>query len=101
MAFRLKYNPGFQNDEQLVHSFVVRQGYLDLIVEALQENNGPSNKHVLVVGPRGSGKTTLVRRVVAEVHLNPGLNSAWYPIVFAEESYQVSTPGEFWLISRL
>ena len=56
-----------------------------------------SNRHVLVVGPRGLGKTTLVRTVAATVRLDDQLHAAWYPVVFGEESYGISSAGEFWL----
>jgi len=92
----LKYNPGFADDEDLIRLFVVRRQCLDFILRTIDENNGPSNQHVLVVGPRGSGKTTLVRRVASELRTNLKY-SGWFPVIFAEESYEVSTPGEFWL----
>lgn len=92
-----KNNPGFGNDEVLIRSFVVRERYLDLILEVLQENTSDANQHLLVIGPRGAGKTMLVRRVAAEVRTNTALADGWYPIVFAEESYRVMSPGEFWL----
>jgi Cdc6-like AAA superfamily ATPase len=92
-----KYNPGFSSDAELIESFVVRKPYLDLILENLRENTGSANQHVLVVGARGTGKTMLVRRVTAEVRTDPKLNAQWYPLVFAEESYQVTSVGEFWL----
>jgi len=94
---QLKYNPGIHGDEELIESFVVRHQALDLVLETLRENTGNSNQHLLIVGPRGSGKTTLVRRVAAEVRRDPTLDALWYPLVFAEESYMVSSPGEFWL----
>jgi len=96
----LKYNPGFADDEDLIRLFVVRQQCLDFILRTIDENNGPSNQHVLVVGPRGSGKTTLVRRVASELRTNLKY-SGWFPVIFAEESYEVSTPGEFWLEALL
>ena len=43
------------------------------------------------------GKTTLVRRVAAEVKRDPVLAAHWYPIIYPEESYLPSTAGEFWL----
>jgi tetratricopeptide (TPR) repeat protein len=92
-----KYNPGFSSDADLIESFVVRKPYLDLILENLRENTGSANQHVLVVGARGTGKTMLVRRVAAEVRTDPQLDSQWYPLVFAEESYQITSVGEFWL----
>ncbi|WP_299410228.1 tetratricopeptide repeat protein [Acaryochloris sp. IP29b_bin.148] len=92
-----KHNPGFGSDSTLIRAFVVREKYLDLILEVLQENTGSTNQHLLVIGPRGAGKTMLVRRVAAEVRTNTALVDEWYPIVFAEESYHVMSPGEFWL----
>lgn len=92
-----KYNPGFLTDQELVDSFCVRTGEFALLVEALRESTGNSNPHAIVIGPRGSGKTTLLLRVVAEVRRDPALQAAWFPVVFPEESYGISTFGEFWL----
>ena len=50
-----------------------------------------------MIGPRGSGKTSLLLRVVAEVGRDAALASRFFPVVFAEESYEVATAGEFWL----
>jgi len=93
----VKYNPAFLPKEELIRSFVVRHAELDLIVQVLRENVTASNQHVLVIGPRGIGKTMLVLRVVEEVRKDKDLNERWHPVVFSEESYQVTTPGEFWL----
>ncbi len=98
-----KYNPGFLTDDELVASFCVRTNEFDSIIEVLRECTGRSNPHQLVIGPRGSGKTTLLLRVAVEIRRDPELSTAFYPIVFAEESYEVATTGEFWLecLSRL
>ncbi|NIM12356.1 MAG: AAA family ATPase [Candidatus Aminicenantes bacterium] len=93
----MKNNPAFLSQEELIQSFVVRQEDLDLIVETVKENNGNSNQHVLIIGPRGMGKTMLVLRAMAYIDNNKQLNSQWYPIVFSEESYEVFTAAEFWL----
>ena len=98
MAISTKsHNPGFLTDDELRAMFCVRTGELESLIETLRENTGESNQHVVVVGPRGSGKTTLLLRVALEVRSDPELSSRLYPIVFAEESYSVSTCGEFWL----
>ncbi len=94
---KIKHNPGILTDEELIRSFVVRQHHLELILETIRENTGSANQHLLIVGPRGSGKTTLVRRVAAEIRSTPELDQQFYPLVFAEESYQVCSAGEFWL----
>ena len=68
MAKRIpKYNPAFLTGDELVEAFVVRHAELGLIVEVVRENVGESNQHVLVIGPRGIGKTMLVLRVAEEV----------------------------------
>lgn len=93
----MRYNPGFLTEDQLVESFVVRREHLSLLIDAVRGNDGSSNQHVLIIGARGSGKTTLVRRLAAEIHRAPDLAEKWYPIVFGEESYEIFTAGEFWL----
>ena len=97
----MKYNPAFLKPEELVNSFVVRHGELDTIIRIIKENTTKSNQHVLVVGPRGIGKTTLLLRAAEEVRRTKDLNDKWYPLVFSEESYSVVTCGEFWLESLL
>ncbi|WP_428098156.1 tetratricopeptide repeat protein [Candidatus Rariloculus sp.] len=98
-----KYNPGFLTDDDLANSFCVRTNEFDSIIEVLRECTGRSNPHQLVIGPRGSGKTSLLLRVAIEVRRDAELSSCFFPIVFAEESYEVATAGEFWLecLSRL
>ena len=98
-----KYNPGFLADDELVASFCVRTSEFESIVETLRECTASANTHQIVIGPRGSGKTSLLLRVAAEMRRDSGLSSAFFPVVFAEESYEISTAGEFWLecLSRL
>ena len=102
MAAR-KYNPGFLSDEEIVASFCVRTSEFESIVEMLRGCRESSNPHQIVIGPRGSGKTSLLLRIAAEIRRDALLSSHFFPVVFAEESYEVSTAGEFWLecLSRL
>lgn len=92
-----KFNPGFLSEEELVASFCVRTHEFESIVETLRGCTGNSNQHQIVIGPRGSGKTTLLLRVAAEIARDAELSERLFPIRFAEESYEVSTAGEFWL----
>ena len=98
-----KYNPGFLSDDELVDSFCVRMGEFESIVDMLRECTGSANPHQIAIGPRGSGKTSLLLRVAVEVSRDAELRSGFFPIVFAEESYEIATAGEFWLecLSRL
>ena len=98
-----KYNPGFLSDDALVESFCVRTAEFDSAIEMLRECDGGANSHRLLIGPRGSGKTSLLLRIAAEIRRDDNLSHRFYPVVFAEESYEVSSAGEFWLecLSRL
>ena len=97
MALNIKkYNPGFLTDDELISSFCVRIGEFESIIETLHDTGTSSNAHTVVIGPRGSGKTHLLLRIAAEVRREEAL-AGLFPIVFAEESYEVATTGEFWL----
>ncbi len=92
-----KYNPGFLSDDELVALFCVRTGEFASLVEILRECDGNANTHQIVIGSRGSGKTSLLLRVAVEAKRDAELSSRFFPVVFAEESYEVATAGEFWL----
>jgi tetratricopeptide (TPR) repeat protein len=92
-----KFNPGFLTEDELVASFCVRTHEFKSIVETLRGCTGNSSQHQIVIGPRGSGKTTLLLRVAAEIGRDAELSQRFLPVPFAEESYEVSTGGEFWL----
>ena len=102
-AITRKYNPNFLSCDDHVATFCVRRVECESLIEALGECSGSANTHQIVIGPRGSGKTSLLLRVEAEVLRDADLSTRFFPIVFAEESYEVSTTGEFWLecLSRL
>ncbi len=94
-----KFNPGvFQSDDDLVRQFVVRQHELQAVLEVLRENIGaPACQHLLVVAPRGRGKTMLLARVAAELRAHAAYSERLMPVRFMEESHEVSCIGDFWL----
>ena len=90
-----KFNPAFQSDDEAVSNFIVRQPELAETLTILRgETAAP---RVILVAPRGAGKTTLCRRVLAEIRTDETLHALWQPIFLGEESYTVTTPGEFFL----
>ena len=94
-----KFNPGtFQSDDDVVRQFVVRQRELDLVLEVIRSNtDSPSCQHVLIVAPRGRGKTMLLARVGAELRTNNALSERLFPVRFMEESQEIVTLADFWL----
>ena len=94
-----KFNPGtLQSDDEIRAQFVVRQHELDIVLEVLRGNiESPSCQHVLIVAPRGRGKTMLLARVAAELRTDTALSECLLPVQFMEESQEVFTLADFWL----
>ena len=94
-----KFNPGtFQSDEEVIEQFVVREHELDIVLEVLRGNiDSPSCQHVLVVAPRGRGKTMLLARVAAELNTDDELSELLLPVRFMEESHEIFNLADFWL----
>ena len=94
-----KFNPGtFQSDEEVIQQFVVRRRELDTVLEVLRGNvDSASCQHVLVVGPRGRGKTMLLVRTAAELRTDQQLAKCLFPVRFMEESQEIFNVADFWL----
>jgi len=91
------YNPALLKKEDLIRGFVARQPLLKRLLEDLRrEQPGATPQHQLIIGQRGLGKTTILRRLGFAVEDDPGL-SAWMPLVFPEEQYNVAGLADFWL----
>lgn len=93
----IKHNPLFMSDDELEEAFVVRTAELQILADLVRANKGEVNQHTLVIGPRGMGKTLLMRRLALLVRSEKELNDSWYPIVAPEEIYDAGTEGEIWL----
>ncbi len=92
-----KFNPGiFQSDQEVIDQFVARKNELRVVLETLRENtNSPSCQHILVVAPRGQGKSMLLARVAAELHVNNQF-AELLPVRFMEESHEIFDMADFW-----
>ena len=96
-----KFNPGtLQSDDEVVRQFVVRHRELDLVLDVLRGNlDSSSCQHLLIVAPRGRGKTMLLARVGAELRTNADLAECLLPVRFMEESQEIFTMADFWIES--
>ena len=94
-----KFNPGmFQSDQKVVDQFVVRNRELDTVLEILHGNiESPSCQHVLIVAPRGRGKTMLLARAAAELRTKDKFSRFLLPVRFMEESHEIFDVADFWL----
>ena len=96
-----KFNPGtLQSAEEVIRQFVVRKPKLGIVLEVLRGNiDSPSCQHVLLVAPRGRGKSMLLARVAAELRSNREFSERLLPVRFMEESQEIFDLTDFWLES--
>ena len=94
-----KFNPGMlQSDRTITEQFVVRNRELRTVLEVLGGNlDSPSCQHVLIVAPRGRGKTMLLARVAAELRTNRSFSEHAFPVRFMEENQEIFGLADFWL----
>jgi Flp pilus assembly protein TadD/DNA-binding Lrp family transcriptional regulator len=93
----VKYNPHLWSDAELRSIFVVRTRELAELLQAVREvapHKPP--RHLLIVGHRGMGKSTLLRRLALAIADEAALNQQWIALSFPEEQYTVSTLAELW-----
>src|SRR5215510_5295822 len=91
------YNPALLNKEDLIAQFVARRPLLDHLVGELRRSGKTGNRHHLIIGSRGSGKTMLLRRLRYAIEDDAELSSRWVPLVFPEEQYNVSRLSDLWV----
>jgi tetratricopeptide (TPR) repeat protein len=88
------YNPQRQSHEVTKKLFAVRQKQFNLLFEKIwQEEDNSIPQHYLIVGHRGMGKTTILKRMQVEFYKHKN----FIPLLFPEEQYNVKDLAEFWL----
>ena len=98
MIRRRLYNPAQLTPDELKASFVAREDTLAEMLRLLAEQTpGRPCQHMMLIGPRGMGKTTLGLRFLHAVTETPTLAAAWQPVPFYEESYEIGDLADFWL----
>ena len=88
------YNPLSLSKGEALAQFHARQAAYESLMKLLREER-PS--HVLIIGTRGMGKTTLLQRVHYGVEDDPELNRRYLVLAFPEEQYNVNRLHRFLL----
>jgi Flp pilus assembly protein TadD len=88
------YNPQSLTRGEAIAQFHARRAAYDSLLDLLREER-PS--HVLIIGTRGMGKTTLLQRVHYGVEEDLELNRRYLVLAFPEEQYNVNRLHHFLL----
>jgi Flp pilus assembly protein TadD len=88
------YNPQSLSKTEALAQFHAREAAYGSLMDLLREER-PS--HVLIIGTRGMGKTTLLQRVRYGVEDDAELNSRYLVLAFPEEQYNVNRLHHFLL----
>ncbi|WP_179413719.1 tetratricopeptide repeat protein [Mucilaginibacter sp. E4BP6] len=93
------FNAHTKNDEDVVNTFIARKPLLKSLEDSIDKERGNTvPKHLMIIGSRGMGKSTLLRRL--EISIRKGdLNKRFIPILFPEEQYNIDRLSKFWLNS--
>jgi DNA-binding MarR family transcriptional regulator len=92
------YNPGEKRKDDLIAEFVIRlREFENIFADIKSSKMEHSEQPYLIVGQRGSGKTTLIHRLRYAIEDDPELNPWLIPIAFNEEQYNITELGDLWL----
>jgi tetratricopeptide (TPR) repeat protein len=87
-----KYMTEQMPEEELLATFAARQHTLDFLVEALRQQIAAKTlSSYLVTGPRGAGKSMLLRMLRLRIQDDVELRRAWLPVAFPEEQFNVAS----------
>jgi len=83
-----KFNPNQSTPETIKGTFTGRKQILETILDNIADNvSRTHNQHILLTGPRGIGKTHLLRMISIKVEENISLSKKWLVLQLAEEEY--------------
>ncbi len=91
------YNPAILDDDDFLAGYVARGELTERLLARLREiAPGGLAAHHLILGQRGMGKTSLLRRLALGIENDPDLSRVLLPLSFREEQYNVHNLHTFW-----
>ncbi len=97
MAETTLYNPASLREDDLIANFVVRTRTFEKIFKDISSSTMQyPEKHYLIQGQRGMGKTTLLLRLKYEIERTETLNNWLIPVFFNEETYDINNLASLW-----
>ncbi len=91
------YNPAILSDEDFLAGFVARRELAEKLISRLREVTLDNvAQHRLIIGQRGMGKTSMLRRISLGIREDPELSKVLLPLTFREEQYNVHNLHVFW-----
>ena len=93
----LLYNPDQMPESEVKATFIAREKLVDdLIALVKSQPDGAGTQHVVIIAPRGMGKTTVLLMIKFAIK-DRGLADSWLAVKFPEESYGIYDLADFWL----
>src|SRR5215212_10920213 len=93
----LLYNPDSMLEEEIKKTFVARHDVITELVSLIKHQpDGAGVQHVVIIAPRGMGKTTVLLMLQFAIR-DSELAKNWQAVRFAEESYHVYDLADFWI----
>jgi tetratricopeptide (TPR) repeat protein len=93
----LLYNPSSMPEEEIKATFVAREWLIDELIDLVKgQPDGAGIQHVLVIAPRGMGKTTVLLMLQFALK-DRALAEQWQAVRFPEEAYGIYDLADFWV----
>lgn len=91
-----KYTPAAMTDRELDATFAARGPTVDRLLQALRDQaHATSPAGLVITGPRGAGKSTVIRMVALQIRHDAELSRVFLPVVLPEEQFGVLSLRDF------
>jgi TPR repeat protein/DNA-binding transcriptional regulator GbsR (MarR family) len=94
---RHKYTPDEMTEAEFLAGFAVRKSIFERIyTDIATADYSVPQQHYIIIGQRGQGKTTLLRRIKIACLQDEKLSKKLIPVKFSEEQYQIRSLVRLW-----